>query len=512
MSARHLIVCASMVALVAGCPRQGDGEGQGRSSGGQSTGPVGSADASAIDATNAAVADAGAASEPFPTEPPTAAAGVEFRLPAVRRTRLTNGVSLALVEHRALPVLHVRVILRGAGALFDPRDRPGLASITASLLREGATGMDSRAIAAALDGAGASLDTDVGDDAITLSLQTLPERAEATLSLVGKLLSEPTFPVDELDRLRRRELDRLAQEMAEPAWLSFRPFYRAVYGEAHPYSRFDTTPAALRAMQRSDVVGFHRDHVKGGAITVVAVGAITSDAFSQLAQRAFGAIAPGEVARPTMPAVPAPESRRVFIVDRAGSAQAYVRVGRIGVRRNDPSWAALTVANQVLGASPSSRLFVDLRERRSLTYGVYSRVSAAVDQGVVSASGSTRLERCEDFVTALLEHLDRMGSEPVAADELTRARTVVQNRLPTSIATAGDLAARVAELELFSLGDDYFDRYRERVAEVSSAAVREVGQRYYGSATSVIVVVGPARQLRAKLARFGAVTVLRPAQ
>jgi zinc protease len=185
------------------------------------------------------VADAAAELErAFPSQPPEVRTMASIRWPSIQRSTLANGVSIAFVEHHALPVLHVRVLLRGAGALFDPPSRPGLASITAALLREGITSMDSRAIAAAFDGAGARFETHVSDDAITLSLETLPERVEPMLSLVAKLIAEPTFPQDELDRLKRRELDRLAQAMAEPAWLSQRPFFRAVYGERHPYGAF----------------------------------------------------------------------------------------------------------------------------------------------------------------------------------------------------------------------------------------------------------------------------------
>jgi zinc protease len=447
-----------------------------------------------------------------PAAQPELSAASAIRWPTIHRSSLSNGVSVAFVEHRTLPVLHVRVILRGAGALFDPPARPGLAAVMGELLREGVQGMDSRAIAAAFDGAGARLSTDTGDDALTLSLDTLPERAEQTLALVAKLLSEPTFPRDELDRLKRRELDRLAQEMAEPAWLSQRPFYRAIYGEAHPYSRFDTSPEALSAITRDEVAAFHRDHVKGGSITVVAVGAVAPDAFAQLAQRAFAPIAQGTVARPQMPAIPARAARQVFIVDRPASAQAFVRVGRVGPRRSDPVWPALAVANQVLGAAPSSRLFVDLRERRSLTYGVYSRVSAAVDEGVVAASGSTRLERAGDFARGLIEHLDRMATESVPEDELARAQRVVQNRFPVSFATANDLAARVSESVLYGLDQSYFEGYPARAAAVTSGAVLEVGQRFFATSAAVIVVVGPARRLQPVLRELGPITVLRPGQ
>lgn len=452
------------------------------------------------------------ASAPFPASAPELTAARAVRWPALTQSALANGVSLAVVEHRALPVLHVRVILRGAGALFDPANRPGLASLTAELMREGAAGMDSPSIAAAFDNAGARFDIDVGDDAVTLSLDTLPERADAMLDLLAKILREPTFAQDELDRLRRRELDRLAQEMAEPSWLSQRPFYRAIYGATHPYSRFDTTPEALRAITRADVQRFHREHVLGGAITVVAVGAVTPAAFAESAQRAFASLPSGTIARPAMPAVPTRAAREVFIVDRPSSAQAFVRVGRVGPRRNDALWPQLAVANQVLGAAPSSRLFVDLRERRSLTYGVYSRVSTTVDEGVVAASGSTRLERTGDFVHALLEHLDRMANEEVPQDELARAQRVVQNRFPVSFSTATDLAARVSESLVYGLDQRYFETYSERARAVSAAEVRAVSQRFFATNTAVIVVVGPAARLRPMLQDLGRITVLRPGQ
>lgn len=462
--------------------------------------------------TRAVEVSAAIAEDGLPSSPPPIGEAPRFRMPRIERTTLSNGARVAFVEHRALPVLHVRVLLRGAGSLFDPVDRPGLASFVAQLSREGVAGMDSRAIAEAFDGAGARLSTDVDDDAATLTLDVLPERAEATLTLLGRVLREPTFDPRELEKLRRRELDRLAQEMADPAWLSSKPFYREVYGRGHPYGRFDTTREALRSITRDEVVSFHRARVTGGSLVVVGVGALRAEEFASLARRAFDGLPAGSTARPTMPALAAREARQVFIVDRPASAQAFVRVGRVGVRRDDARWPALAVANQILGASPSSRLFVDLRERRSLTYGVYTRVRAAIDEGVVSASGSTRLERTGDFVRALIEHMDGMAREPVPEAELERARRVVQNRLPTSVATASDIAARVSELELYALGDRYFDEYSARVGAVSADDVRAAARDCFETARSVIVVVGPARRLRPMLLEFGSVTVLRPGE
>jgi zinc protease len=473
------------------------------------SGALAAADVSPSDATAPAILPAVEAAAGPPALP---AAASEARLPSIHRARLPNGIDLAVVEHRALPVLHVRVLLRGAGSRADPPGRPGLAAFMAELLREGAGAMDSRAIAEAFDGAGARLSTETDADATTLALDTLPERAERTLSLLGAILAGPTFSSEELERLRRRELDRVAQSLADPSWLSQRPMHRALYGAGHPYGLYDTTPEVLRAIGRDEVAAFHRARVRGGAITVVAVGSVAPETFTLLASRSFGAIPAGSVDRDEPPAIPARAARSILLVDRPESQQAYVRVGRVGPRRTDPVWPALSVANQVLGAAPSSRLFVDLRERRSLTYGVYSRMSARVDPGVVSAAGSTRIERTGEFVRALLAHLDRMGAEPVPEDELSRARRVVQNRFATGIATAADVASRVAELSLFGLEDRAFDAFLQGVSTVDAGVVRDVGQRFYASERSVVVVVGPARTIRPLLAGLGPITVLRPGQ
>jgi predicted Zn-dependent peptidase len=456
---------------------------------------------SVTDAVSASVSasDGASMASGLPSEPPQPGAVASVQLPPIVHSSLGNGIALNVVEHRALPVVHVQVLLRAAGASHDPAGKMGLANFTAELLREGAGALGSAEIAAQIDASGSRLSTVTEDDAVKITLDALPERLGAMLDLIGLLLTQPRFEPSELERLRRRELDRLQQESTEPSWLSQRPFYRAIYGEGHPYGRFDTTPAVIREITREDVVAFHRAHYVGGSISIVAVGAVDPREFALQASHALDRVPAGTAADPTFSPVPQRTGRQVFLVDRPGSQQSYVRVGQAGPARRDTIWPALAVSNQILGAAPSSRLFVDLRERRSLTYGVYSRVSSAAHEGIVSASGATRTQTTGEFVTALLAHLDRMATEPVGEQELSSARQVLINRFVTSVETAANITAKIAELRMFGLPDDWYEDYRSQLRSIDVTQVTATSQTFFATARAVIVVVGDARRVLPQL-------------
>ncbi len=509
----HIYVGYCLLSTITAChSASGAGASSATSSGAQVRSFIATTMAEADAGVAAVSADAAPLAQGLPASPPAADTAPSVRLPTIQRSRLPNGIELNVVEHRALPVVHVQILLRGAGAIFDPANKMGLASFTAELLREGAGALGSAEIAARIDASGARISTDTGDDALKITLDVLPERLTDMLTLVGSLIAHPRFDQPELERLRRRELDRLQQEQTEPSWLSQRPFYRALYPAGHPYSRFDTTPAVLRSLTRDDVVRFHHAQYVAGSMVVVAVGAVSAEEFTLTASRAFAEISQGNVTEPAFAPVAAPvasAARTILLVNRPNSQQSYVRVGRVGPRRSDPVWPSLAVSNQVLGAAPSSRLFVDLRERRSLTYGVYSRVSSAVHEGVVSASGSTRTPTTGEFVGALLAHLDGMSSVDVPDEELSGARRVLQNRFTTSIATAADLTGKITDLRQYGLPDDWFDSYRTALSTVSAQDVRASSNTYWSTTHSVIVVVGDVRRVLPQLRPFGTVRVLR---
>ncbi len=452
----------------------------------------------------ATVAAAAAPREPQPTVPPAP----DVHLPAVARSTLPNGLELALLEYHALPVLHIRLDVRGAGTAADPHDRPGLAAFVGDMLKEGSRTRTSGQIADAVEFVGGRLSVVTQPDSTTVSLAVLAEHADTALAILGELIAEPTFPQTEIDKLRRREVDRLSQEHNDPVWISRQAFYREVYG-THPYAAFDATPESLAAIRRDEIVAFHRRTFVARAMTLTVVGDVQPANFRALVLRHLGRIVRGRAPASVFPVPAEGTARRIVIVHRPG-AQSVIRIGNLSLRRTANDFVDFAVANQVLGGGPSSRLFTDLRERRSLTYGAYSRTTETVDIGTFQASASVRTAVTGEGLRAFIEHLDRIAHEPPPDNELDEARRFLTDSFPLTFSTPDDLGRLVSEMRTFGLPDGYWDSYRTRVRAVTAAQSLAAARTYIHPERAVIVVVGDSAAIENDVRAFGPVRVLDP--
>lgn len=439
--------------------------------------------------------------------PPPSGPRRDIHFPPIARTTLPNGLEINVVEYHSLPVLHVRLVVRGAGAAADPPHLPGLAAFTADMLKEGTRRKTSAQIAETIEFVGGTLAVDTTVDATIVSIAVLKEHAETALSLLAELVTEPTFPPQEIDKLRRREIDRLAQMQQDPGWLSRRMFYPLVYGD-HPYARFDTTAEALERISRNDLVQFHRARFVAGSMFVAVVGDVRAAEFNSLAARILGRIRRGTAPALRFPAIPVPTGRRIVIVDRPNSAQSVIRIGNVALRRSSEDYIPAMVANHILGGEASSRLFMDLRERRSLTYGAYSRITANVDPGTFQATASVRTPVTGQALAAFFEHLDRIVREPPSPQEVEEAQSFLIDSFPLTIETPGDMAGLLVDLRLYGLPDDYWDTYRARIAEVTPTQALEIAQRYIHPDRAAVVLVGNATAIENDARRFGPVRVV----
>lgn len=442
----------------------------------------------------APVAEAPApAPEPAPLRvtPPTPGPARDVRLPAIRRSRLPNGLEVNAVSYTTLPVLHIRLTVR-AGSSHDPANLPGVASLTGDMLKEGARGRTSAQIAEAIAFVGGSIGVTTAQDGTTFSISVLKDHAETAFTLLADILTTPTFPPTELEKLRRRELDRLERSVNDPGWLSRRAYYQALYPAGHPYARIDTSAEVLRRITRNDIVAFHRARYVAGAMSLSVVGNVTDEQLTPLLTRTLGRVRRGEAPALRFPEAPAATGRQVILIDRPGSAQSVIRVGNLALRRRDDDWTTFSVANQLLGGGVSSRLFMDLRELRSLTYGAYARASENVGVGSWFAGGQVRNAVTVDALQALMQHLECLTTEASPDDELAQTRRYLIDSFPLSIETPGNVADLVSALRLYDLPDDYFDTFRTRVAEVTPATALASAQRYIRPQGSVVIVVGVA--------------------
>lgn len=423
--------------------------------------------------------------------PPTPGPARDVRLPSIRRRRLANGLELNAVEYHTLPIVHIRLAVR-AGAAHDPPNLPGLASITGDMLKEGTRSKTSAQIAEAIEFVGGSLEVLTTADTTTFSVSVLKDHADTAFSLLAEILTQSTFPQVELDKLKRRERDRLERSQNDPAWLSQRAFAQAVYGDRHPYGRFDTTPAALAAITRANVMAFHRQRYLAGNMYLVVVGDLTPAQLDPIVNRTMGVIPRGVSPATTFPTPPQASERRVLLVHRPGSAQSVIRIGNPALRRRDDDYVPLTVANHLLGGGASARLFMDLRELRSLTYGAYSRISSNVDVGTWVALGQVRTPVTGDALHAFFSHIGCLTASQAPEAEMSQTRSYLVDSFALTIETPGNIADLIAGMRVYGLPDTWYDNYRTRVQQVDAAGAQAIAQRYIHPERASVVVVGDA--------------------
>ncbi|MBN8615118.1 MAG: insulinase family protein [Deltaproteobacteria bacterium] len=475
----------------------------GGSSGTDTTGSTASTGGEAV----AAPAETVEETPPAPRQPPPASAAPrDVHLPPPTRISLRNGLELNTVAADRLPVVYVRLVIK-SGLARDPENLPGLAGFLSDMLEQGTTTRDSAEIADAVEHIGASLDVVAEADSMALQIRGTADQLDAMLAILADIAMHPAFADEEIGRLRTREQDRLQIAYSDPSMLARREFFRLAYG-AHPYAHVDLSTDSLARITRADLVAWHRTHFVPSNAFVVVVGAVTPEASRRAVERAFRSWRGAAVPAQTFPEIPARTGREILLVHRPGSVQSLIAIGNLTIPRAHPDFIALDVANQILGGSAASRLFMDLRERRSLTYGAYSGVDEMRGVSPFRARAAVPNQRTTLAMDAFMEHLQRIVHEEAPAQEVLDAERYLSDSFPLQIDTYGRIAWMVAYLRLFDLPDDYWDTYRSQIRAVTPAEALRAAQAHIRPDSGIVVVVGDANVVAEPLARWGTVTLV----
>lgn len=438
--------------------------------------------------------------------PPESGPSQDIAFPAMNRSRTETGLEINCVPAGQLPVVYLRLVVKTGGAADPPRI-PGLASMVAQMLEEGGTrSYTSAELAEAVEFLGADLR--IGSDSETLSvmIRALSDQLTPAMELLAEVAMRPRFDGVELRRLKRRERDRLALSARQPRYVARRTFYREVYGE-HPYAHVDTTIEALGRVRRADLSRWHRTYMAPNNAMLIAVGDVEPAQVEAEASRAFRGWRkrPAQTVRYQAP--PSRSSRQIIVVDRPESVQSVIYAGNLALARSNDDYIPLLVANQVLGGSAASRLFMDLRERRSLTYGAYSFVQESPQVGPFVAYAAVRNAVTAEAMTGLVEHLTKIVEEAPPEPELHAAQRFLSDSFPLRIETPGRIALMVQELRTYGLPDDYWTTYRSAIRQVDPGEALRAARTYIRPADMLIVAVGRASAIVEPLRHFGPVRV-----
>jgi zinc protease len=409
--------------------------------------------------------------------------------PLADRVVLPNGVVLLVSERRALPIVAVSVYVR-AGSVLDPPDAGGLANLTASLLTRGTARRSGAEIDRAIESVGGSLSSGGGRDGAAISLGVLSKDLSLGLDLVAEVLTQPSFPEDELRRKVGEIQAALQNAESDPESVAGRALTPLVY-PGHPYAKPALgTPASVATLDRTQVAAFHRAHYRPDATTVVVVGDVSvAGVRAGLLARLGGWRAPA-APLPSVPLAPesVPPGARTIVRELT---QATVYLGRPALRQRDPDYPALVVASYILGGGSTSRLYTRVREERGLAYGVGASAGAARHGSSLIVSLQTRNESAEEALRLVREEMRRIGAADVAPAELALAKAYLIGSYALRTDTSSKVAVLIASLEELGLGLDYPERYRERIAAVTAADVRRVATRFLDPDTySTVIVTG----------------------
>ncbi len=437
---------------------------------------------------------------------PVSNAVLKLNLPRPAEADLPNGLHLMVLEDRRAPQVSFQLLIRGAGGYFDPAETPGLASVTATMMREGTPTRTTTQIAERLETMSATVNvsSSLSGPTATVSGSSLTENFDETFAIAADILLHPTFPKEEFDRYRTRTKAALIQQRSQPAFLAAEMFSRVVYGD-HPGARVSIAADALDRLTPEALAAFHKARfIPDHAVLAIAGDISMAEARKTIESKlATWRKAGTPLVAPADP--PAIGPAKVYFVARPNSVQTSLSVGTQAIARTSPDYDVVNVMNAIIGGGPTGRLFTILREQKGYTYGAYSNVSAPAFRGTWIAQTDVRTDVTEPALTDLMAELARLRDELVATKEFDDKRRGIVASFALSLESAPAVLNLHLTRWLYGLPLDYWDTVPARTMAVTPAQVQAAARKYLDPSRLQIVAVGDPAKISDLLKKFGTV-------
>lgn len=447
--------------------------------------------------------------------PPPAGPSPDWHFPTIVDQTLANGLTVKLVPRSTLPLIDVAVLVRSGQASDGPK--PGVAVLAGEMLKVGGTGpLSSKELLERVEALGSSLEVTTSRDTTRISLAVTANQFDKALELLSSVVLAPQFNANEFNKLKRREMDRVeSAARSDSSWATNMVLYRELFGGsgAHPYAHFDATAAQVDRITLAEARKWYSQYVVPQNSALIVAGDVTPEVLNKAAQQYFAkwrGVAPKPL---TFPPVKPLEGLQVYLVDRPKSPQADVVLASLGPERKSDHFAPLKVANQILGGGVAGRLFLDVREQRSLAYSTYSSVDEVmVGPEPLLLRAGTQTAKAGLTLQALLEHAHKIGAEPVLDSELQMARRYLTDVFLLRTETVKALNYMASSLWLHGLPNDYYDTYRNQLRATEASSLQTVAGQYFSPTRSIAVVTGDAERLAGPLSHFGEVIIIDPSK
>ena len=405
----------------------------------------------------------------------------------IQEVTSASGITAWLVEDHSVPVIAVQFSFRDAGAKNDPLSKQGLARLASNTMDEGAGEIKSQDFQKTLQNRSITLRFNVSRDHFGGALKTLTRHKDEAFDLLKLALTAPRFDAEPVNRMRLANQSRIKSSLSNPKWMAARIQNDRIF-ENHPYAlNSGGTLSSLEKVTSENLRAFHKTLGKNQLVIGVA-GDITPDELKMLLDDVFG----------SLPVVETKETK-IFPLQNTGKTYLYkqdipqtiIEMSQKGISRTDEDYYTAQVMNFILGASGfGSRLMEEIREKRGLTYGIYSYFRDYRETDVLHVSTSTANDNTKELISLIHTEWDKMKETPVSAKELQDAKSYLIGSLPLSLTSTDSIASILLSLQMDGLPIDYLDQRQKKLEQVSAQDIQMVAKRLLDKDHFTTILVG----------------------
>ena len=418
------------------------------------------------------------------------------------KATLSNGLNLIVAQQSSVPIVNISLLL-DAGYAADQFNEPGTSSLTMAMLDEGTTKLNALDISDTLANLGATIAASAGIDNSNVSLSAMRENLDDSLKLFADIILNPSFPLNELNRLKNQRLAQIQQEKNQPFGIALRILPKLLYGENHAYSLPLTgsgTEISVNKITQASLINFHKEWFKPNNASMIVVGDITMDEIKPKLEKYFKAWTPSNLPQKTIIPVAQKKKESLYIIDRPGAQQSIVLAANIAPSPANSDELAVDSMNEVIGGSFTSRVNMNLREDKGWAYGARTLILKAKEQRPFIAYAPVQTNKTAESIIEIKRELtEYLTSNPVTSEELEKVKDNNTLSLPGRWETIRAISNDLSEIITYGLPDNYWDQYSTNVRNLTEIRLNNAATSVIKPDNLVWVIVGDRSEIENKI-------------
>jgi len=426
----------------------------------------------------------------------------KIKMPEIKEKTFDNGLRVFLVEDHDFPTIDIQAAI-GAGSMYEPAEKIGLAAMTGMVLRTGGTkNMTGDEIDKELETLAASIETSVGLNYGVLQISSLKEDIDRVLPIAVDILQNPVFAEDKIELAKVQLRAVIARRNDNVRQIQSREFTKVIYGRESPYARH-TEYATIESVSREDLIAYHKKFFHPNNMIMAVWGDFKAKEMMEKLEQTFGTLEPAELDIPPTPEVSYDYKTTINYIDKQDLNQSNILMGHIGGRYDNPDYPALLVMNQIL---TMDRMFKKIRSDEGLAYSVWGYYGVALDHsGVFNAGAQTKSQSTVYAIRLMIKEIERISQEEVTDEELNRGKDEFLNSYVFNYDSRAKIINRMLTLAYFDYPLDFMDQIKNGVESVTKADVLRVAKEYMRPDKLQILVAGKKQDFDEPLSVLGEV-------